>query len=194
MTLARDPNVDVLNYTAQGGKESHIGGTLTIDAGGILDCSAGTLVWPGVGTLDMSLGTLLMAAGAVTTADIAGSAVTTAKIAGSAVTTACIAAANITTALIAAGAVTLAKMTFTGLTLKAAAGVEAAGPVTVAGTTIGQRVLAVFGAPTLGGALAVRVPGTDFEAAVTVNGQIQQLVASDLSASTYIFMLAPATS
>jgi hypothetical protein len=92
------------------------------------------------------------------------------------------------------GAVTLPKISFVGLVLKAAAGVAAAGPVTVAGTTVGQRVIAVIGAPTAGGALAVRVPGTDFEAAVSVAGQIQQLTATDLSGSTYVFLLAPATS
>jgi len=74
----------------------------------------------------------------------------------------------------------------------AAAGVAAAGAVTVAGTTVGQRILAIFGAPTAGGALAVKVPGTDFEAVVSVAGQIQQLAAANLSANTYVFIVCPA--
>jgi hypothetical protein len=99
---------------------------------------------------------------AVTAGQIGASAVTTAKINAAAVTTACIAAANITTALIAAGNVTLPKMSFTGLKVLSAAGVASAGPITLTGAAVGDRLIAVFGAPTAGGALAAKIPGTDF--------------------------------
>ena len=55
-----------------------------------------------------------------------------------------------------------------------------------------ERLVAVFGAPTAGGALETKVPGTDFEAAVTVAGEIQQLAAGNLSTKTYVFILIPA--
>lgn len=86
----------------------------------------------------------------------------------------------------------LAKLDLGTLVTKAAAGRNGAGAITVTGTTVGQRLVAVFGAPTAGGALEVRVPGTDFESVVSVAGQIQQLSAANLTANTYVFVLAPA--
>ena len=74
----------------------------------------------------------------------------------------------------------------------AAAGKNGAGAITLTGTAIGDRLVAVFGAPTAGGALEAKVPGTDFEAAVTVADQIQQVSAGNLSAKTYVFVLIPA--
>jgi hypothetical protein len=52
--------------------------------------------------------------------------------------------------------------------------------------------VAVFGAPTAGGALEVKVPGTDLVATVTVIDQIQQVSAGNLSTITYVFLLIPA--
>jgi hypothetical protein len=98
----------------------------------------------------------------------------------------------VTTAKLAAGAATLPKIGIAGIKCLAAAGKNGSGAVTLTGAAIGDRLVAVFGAPTAGGALAVKVPGTDFEAAVTVTDQIQQLSASNLSANTYVFILIPA--
>lgn len=100
---------------------------------------------------------------------------------------------GLNTADIAAGGATLPKISFTGLKVLAAAGKSSAGAITLTGTAVGDRLVAVFGAPTAGGALAVKLPGTDFESTVSVVNQIQQLVGTDLSASTYVFIFAPAT-
>jgi hypothetical protein len=106
--------------------------------------------------------------------------------------TTAIADGAVTTTKLAAGAATLPKIDVSGIKCLAAAGKNGSGAVTLTGTAIGDRVVAVFGAPTAGGALAVKLPGTDFEAAVTVADQIQQLSASNLSANTYVFILIPA--
>ena len=80
-----------------------------------------------------------------------------------------------------------------GLVFKtlSAAGVAAAGPVTLAGAAVGDRLLSVFGALTAGGPLLAKAVGTDFEATVSVTGQVQQLAAADLSLSTFVFLLEP---
>jgi hypothetical protein len=103
-----------------------------------------------------------------------------------------IADAAVTTAKLAAGAATLHKIDTSGLKCLAAAGKNGSGVVTLTGAAIGDRLVAVFGAPTAGGALEVKVPGTDFEAAVTVTDQIQQASATNLSTKTYVFILIPA--
>jgi hypothetical protein len=103
-----------------------------------------------------------------------------------------IAAGAVGTAKLAAGAATLPKVDFSALKVLSAAGVAAAGAVTLAGTAVGDRLVAVFGAPTAGGALVAKKPGTDFEATVSVAGQVQQLVAT-LSTTTFVFIFAPAT-
>lgn len=132
------------------------------------------------------------AAGGIVAEDLAAGAIETAKIADSGITTAKIADANVTTAKLASGAATLPKMTFTGLKVLAAAGRNGAGAITLTGTVVGDRLIAAFGAPTAGGALAAAVVGTTFESAVTVADQIQQASGSNLSTNTYIFILAPA--
>jgi len=76
-----------------------------------------------------------------------------------------------------------------GILTLVAAGVAAAGPITVAGAVVGQKVLAVFGTLTAGGPIINKVPGTDFEAVVSVAGQIQQLAAADLHLDTFLFLL-----
>ncbi len=96
------------------------------------------------------------------------------------------------TTTLKAGSVALTKVSITGIKCLAAAGKNGAGAVTLTGTAVGDRVVAVFGAPTAGGALEVKVPGTDFESAVTVADQIQQSSVSNLSANTYVFILIPA--
>jgi hypothetical protein len=90
------------------------------------------------------------------------------------------------------GAVTLPKIDPTGIKCLTAAGKNGAGAVALAGAAIGDRLVAVIGAPTAGGALETKVPGTDFEAAVTVADQIQQVSATNLSTKTYVFILIPA--
>jgi hypothetical protein len=70
-----------------------------------------------------------------------------------------------------------------------AAGVAAAGPVTLAGAVIGQPVKLILGSLTAGGPLIAKVPGTDFESVISVAGQIQQLTATDLHLDTFAFIL-----
>lgn len=113
-------------------------------------------------------------------------------IAALAITEAKIAAGAVTSTKLGAGAATLPKVTFTGLKVLSAAGRNGSGAITLTGTVVGDRLVAAFGAPTAGGALAAAVVGTTFEAAVTVADQIQQASASNLSSNTYIFILAPA--
>ena len=129
--------------------------------------SGGKITVESGGTIDVSAGTLIPG-----TSAIADGAVTTVKL--------------------ASGAATLPKIDTTGIKCLAAAGRNGSGAVTLTGAAIGDRVVAAFGAPTAGGALEVKVPGTDFEAAVTVTNQIQQASASDLSTKTYVFLLIPA--
>ena len=96
------------------------------------------------------------------------------------------------TTTLKAGSVALTKIGITGIKCLAAAGKNGAGAITLTGAAAGDRLVAVFGAPTAGGALEAKVPGTDFEAAVTVENQIQQVSAGNLSAHTYVFVLIPA--
>jgi hypothetical protein len=119
------------------------------------------------GTIDVSAGTLTPG-----TTAIADGAVTTAKL--------------------ASAAATLPKIDTAGIKVLAAAGKNGSGAVTLTGAAIGDRVVAVFGAPTVGGALEAKLPGTDFESAVTVTDQVQQLSADNLSTKTYVFVLIPA--
>jgi hypothetical protein len=103
-----------------------------------------------------------------------------------------IADAAIETAKLDAGAATLPKVGFAGLKVLAAVGSNGAGSITLTGTVVGDRLVAVFGAPTAGGAMLPEIVGTDFESVVTVVDEIQQSTADNLSANTYIFLLAPA--
>ncbi len=145
-------------------------------SGHIIVGSAGTVPT----SVAMSGDATIIASGAVT---IANNAVTTAKILD----------ANVTSGKLAAGAATLPKVTFTGLKTLAHAAHNNTGAVTLTGAVIGDRVIAIFGAPTAGGALVAYLPGTDFEAAITQTDQIQQLNVSDLSSKTIVVILAPAT-
>lgn len=77
-----------------------------------------------------------------------------------------------------------------GISTLAAAGHNGAGAITLTGAIVGQKVLAVFGTLTAGGPLINKVPGTDFEANISVVNEVQQLVAADLSSYTYLFLLA----
>ena len=96
------------------------------------------------------------------------------------------------TTTLKAGSVALTKIGITGIKCLAAVGKNGAGAITLTGAAVGDRLVAVFGAPSAGGALEAKVPGTDFEAAVTVADQIQQASVSNLSANTYVFVLIPA--
>ncbi len=75
------------------------------------------------------------------------------------------------------------------LNLLSGVGSNGAGACTVTGAVVGQPVKAVFGAATGGGTPIVKVPGTDFEAVVSVAGQVQQLASANLSGDTFIFVL-----
>ena len=143
----------------------------------------------------LEVGDVVPSDDSVTTDKIEDEAVTAPKLATDAVETAAIKNANVTTAKLAAGAVTLPKISFAGIKVVSAAGVDASvapADVTVSGPVAGDRLVAVFGAPTAGGAMAAKLPGTDFEATIAVTGKISQLI-SDLDDHTFIFILAPAT-
>lgn len=137
----------------------------------------------------------------VTTGKIAALAVTTAKINALAVTDAEIAAGAVTTAKILAGNVTLPKLDFkTGAKWLAADGVDSSGgdtQVTLTGTAIGDRVIAIFGhvkANTGAHTFLIPVIGTDFEATITVTNKIiQKQAAGHLEDNTYLFLIHPAT-
>lgn len=100
---------------------------------------------------------------------------------------------SIATAKLAAGAVTPAKMgTFTALKCLSAAGRVGAGNIVLAGTVVNDRLVAVFGSATAGGALlAVPNDASVFEATITVAGAIQQASVANLSGNTYVFLIAP---
>lgn len=107
-----------------------------------------------------------------------------------------IADASIATAKLAGGAVTPAKMgTFTAIKCLSAAGKNGKGAIALAGTAVGDRLIAAFGEPTAGGALAaVANDAATFEQTITVINEIQQTSGANLSGSTYVFLLAPAAS
>ena len=67
-----------------------------------------------------------------------------------------------------------------------AAGVAAAGPITVAGAQVGDMVIGFQG-----GSPNVTIPAATFESVVSVAGQIQQMSASNLSGNSYVFFLFP---
>jgi hypothetical protein len=77
-----------------------------------------------------------------------------------------------------------------GISSLVAAGKSSAGAITLTGAIVGQKVLAVFGTLTAGGPLINKVPGIDFEATISVVNEVQQLVATDLSGDTFVFLLA----
>ena len=99
---------------------------------------------------------------------------------------------SVATAALAAGAVTPAKMSFTGIKQIKVTGHNEAGACTATGAAVGDRVLAMVGAPAAGGDLIVPVIGTDFEATITVINQIQQASASDLHLDSFLLLLIPA--
>lgn len=93
-----------------------------------------------------------------------------------------------------AAGVTLGNISFAGLTGLQAAGRNAAGAITLTGATVGQRLVIALGTitnSTASNAFIAPAAGT-FESVITVADQIQQASASDLSANSYFFVLAPA--
>ena len=103
---------------------------------------------------------------------------------------------SLATAKFAGGSVTPAKLgTFTAIKCLAAAGRVGAGVIALVGTAVGDRLIACFGIPTAGGALLPVVNNASvFEATITVVNQVQQVSVANLSANTYVFLLAPAAS
>lgn len=67
-----------------------------------------------------------------------------------------------------------------------AAGVAAAGPITVAGTQIGDFIVSFQGSSP-----PVTVAAGTFEVVASVAGQVQQTSASNLSGNTYVFLIIP---
>lgn len=123
--------------------------------------------------------------------ELADLAVVTAKIDDLAVTAGKIAAGAVTTAKILAGNVTLPKISFSGIKVYRFDGKNGTGAITLTGAVVGDRVIAIFGVVSATG-VTVATPA-NFESTITVNDQIQQSSASDLSGNDYIVLLAPAT-
>lgn len=101
-------------------------------------------------------------------------------------------------AKIGAGVVTQAKITFTGGKKGTFAGAAGAGAITLTGAVAGDRVVAVYKFGDVSDNLTVATgtvttqPNALFEATITVNDQIQQASATDLSDNKYVVELAPA--
>lgn len=134
---------------------------------------------------------------AISAASLPDDAVTAAKLADGCIDdTAKIAAGVVATADLAAGAATPPKMAFTGIKSGTCVGVAAAGPTTLTGAAVGDRVIAVFKFGDVSDNLTVSTASaaanTLFEATITVVDQIQQSSASDLSDNKYVVLLAPA--
>ena len=117
-------------------------------------------------------------------------AVTADKIAPGAVEASDVADGSIATAKLAASAVTGAKLNPTGTKSGSFTGSNGAGPVTLTGAVVGDRVLAVMRLDAAAGAVGQQAA---FESAVTVNDQLQQTSASDLSLQTFSVILIPAS-
>ena len=140
--------------------------------------------------------------GGIVSDDLAADAlgVGSSAIANLGITEAKIAAGAVTTTKLGAAAATLPKMDLrTGLKLLAADGVNSTGgdtEVTITGSAVGDRVVAIFGhvkANTGAHTFLIPVVGTTFEATISVvNKIVQKQAAGDLSANTYLFILAPA--
>lgn len=138
--------------------------------------------------------------GGIASEDLAAGAVAGAAIPDLGIATAKLAAGAVTTAKLDAAAATLPKMDLrTGLKMLAADGLNTTAgdaEVTLTGTAVGDRVIAIFGhvkANTGAHTFLIPVVGTTFEATITVvNKIVQKQAAGDLSANTYIFILAPA--
>jgi len=124
-------------------------------------------------------------------AEKSGAQAATADIADNAVTNAKIGAAAVDTTELAAGACTLPKFDHAGIKVLRFDGVGGPGPATLTGAVVGDRVLAVFGVTTATAAM-VGDGAANFEAVITVDGQIQQAAGGDLSGNDYIAILIPA--
>jgi hypothetical protein len=167
----------------QGGQLLRVknGSKIVLDSGGTLDVSAGTFTGGGTLTTEFSSGeTLKIDNGAVLDASAANASDVK------------LPAGAVITAALNAGAVTPTKMAFTGIKVLAIVGYNGIHACTATGAAVGDRLVAIFGTPTAGGALIPKVPGTDFEATVSVTSQLQQLVATDLSGDTFIGIFIPA--
>lgn len=133
---------------------------------------------------DANVTTAKIADANVTTAKIADANVTTAKILDANVTTAKIADANVTTAKIAATAVTGPKINAASTFFSAVfAGVAAAGPVTLTGAAVGDKVIQLVNITDEANGAA------SFEATITIINQIQQSSASNLTTKNYSVLL-----
>jgi len=162
----------------QGGKVLRIkgSGSITFDSGGTIDLTNATVTGGGAQQTIGNGQTLEIQSGATLQID-SGATLTMPN-------------GTIVTAELNAGAVTGPKLDLSGLKCIAFVGHSGAGACTATGTAVGDRVVAIFGTATAGGALVSAK--SSFESAITVINQIQQSSASDLSGNTYIALLLPA--
>lgn len=93
-------------------------------------------------------------------------------------------------AKLAAGTMQTTKLATTGIKVLRFDGVGAAGPCTLTGAVIGDRVLFILGTTVATGVSVVG--GTDFESVITVDDEIQQSLAGDLTGNDYWVVLIPA--
>jgi hypothetical protein len=161
-------------------------GNITVE----MECLAGSATVSSTESDGGAIDTADIATDAVTGAKILDLTVDTADIAADAITQAKINAAAVDTTELAAGAATLPKFDHTGIKILRFDGVAAAGPCTLTGAAVGDRVMAVFGVTTATSVMVVG--GTNFEATITVVDQIQQSLAGDLSGDDYVAILIPA--
>lgn len=99
-------------------------------------------------------------------------------------------AGSISTAELEGGAATGAKISPTGFKSGSFAGVAAAGPATLTGAVVGDRVLAVSRIDAAANAVGQQA---SFESVITVVDQIQQTDAGDLSLQVFSVVLIPAS-
>ena len=112
----------------------------------------------------------------------------TAAIADDSITTAKIAAGAVGTTDLAAAAVVGTKLGLTGIVSGGFTGSNGAGPCTLTGATVGQRVLAVMETTAT---VAIGVAAALFESTITVADQIQQSSVANNSAKRYVIILLP---
>ena len=80
----------------------------------------------------------------------------------------------------------MAKKTLVGNALASGSGRNGAGACTVVAAVVGDAILSVIG---VSGAEGANDKTASFETVVTINGQVQQTDAADLSTSSFMFLV-----
>lgn len=138
----------------------------------------------------------ILKAGALS-ADATGRAIMAADFFDETTATAKFGDGSIATVLLKAANVTPPKMAFTGLKTITFAGRNGAGAITATGVLVGERVIAVWKFGDVSDNLTtvdgvVSQPNALFESAITVQDQLQQASATDLTDNKYMALVIPA--